>query len=156
MIRATDRFKANGHRLISARHDATLEITKDAHVTKRGSCIIAVRSEKGAIDLDSEFKRLAKFPETVITLAIRCNGVEDSVVARGSRGLTFTHPTDIVFRKSGFTCGRTVAVYSDKSASLLKRSLIEEIRKEFPVEIALEAVFRAEAVNADGQDGRRE
>jgi len=139
MIRATDSFRAKGHRLISASHATTLEITKDVNLTRRGSCIVAVNSEKGAVDLSSDFKHLAKDPETVITLVIECNGIIDTVVARGSQNLTFTHPTDIVFRKSSFTCGRTVAIHSDKSASLLKRSLVEELRKEREVEIFLEA-----------------
>ncbi|MGQ9514019.1 MAG: DUF371 domain-containing protein [Thermoproteota archaeon] len=129
---------AKGHRLISASHETTLEITKDSHITRRGSCIVAVRSEKGARDLSPEFKRLAKIQGSVITLYLECNGIVDTVNAQGSKDLTFTDPTDIVLRKSNYICGRTVAILSNKSARLLKRSLVEELRKENPVKVFLE------------------
>jgi hypothetical protein len=143
MIRATDSFMAEGHRLISANHKSTLEITKDSYITKRGSCIVAIRSEKGARDLSPEFKRLAKIQGSIITLYLECNGIVDTVKAQGSQDLTFTDPNDIIFRTSNYTCGRTVAIYSEKPAYLLKRSLIEEIRKGDPVKVFLEVSLRS-------------
>jgi len=138
-IRETEVFRAIGHALISAKHDTTLEITREGHLTKRGTCIVAIRSDKGARDLSPQFKRLARDPRAEIVLRLECNGIEDIVRARGSGLLTFTHPTDIVIRTSDFTCGRTVAIHSDKSASGLKRSLIGELRKGLNVNITLEA-----------------
>jgi hypothetical protein len=138
MIRESELFAAKGHRLVSATHATTLEVTKEGHLTSRGTCIVAVRSEKGASDLSPAFKELAKDPEATIILNLECNGVEDVVRGRGSQFLTFTHPTDMVFRRSDFTCDRTLAIHSDKSAFLLKRSLIKELRKELPVRVLLE------------------
>lgn len=99
---------------------------------------MAIRSDKGARDLTPQFKRVARNPEAEIVLRLECNGIEDTVRARGSRLLTFTHPTDIVIRTSDFTCGRTVAIHSNKSASHLKRSLIRELQKQHSVNITLE------------------
>jgi len=138
-IREIEAFSAMGHALISATHNTTLEITREDHLTKRGTCIVAIRSDKGAGDLSPGFKRLAKDPRAEIVLRLECNGIEDTVRARGHRLLTFTHPTDIVIRTSDFTCGRTVAIHCDKSASRLKRSLIGELRKQLSVNIILEA-----------------
>jgi len=139
VMQETEAFWAMGHVLVSATHSTTLEITKEGHLTKRGSCIVAICSEKGARDLSAQFKMIAKNPEAEITLRLKCNGIEDAIRARGSQALTFTHPTDIVFRTSDFTCGRTVAIRSDKSASLLKRSLVNELKKQLPVHISLVA-----------------
>ena len=141
-IREIEAFSAMGHALISATHNTTLEITREDHLTKRGTCIVAIRSDKGARDLSPQFKRLAKDPRAEIVLRLECNGIEDIVRARGSRLLTFTHPTDIVIRMSDFTCGRTVAIHGDKSASHLKRSLIREMQKQLSVNITLEASLR--------------
>jgi len=139
MIREIEAFSAMGHALISATHKTALEITREDHLTKRGTCIVAIRSEKGAMDLSPEFKRVARDSRAEIVLRLECNGIEDTVKARGSELLTFTHPTDIVIRKSDFTCGRTVAIHCDKSASRLKRSLIKELQKQLAVNIILEA-----------------
>ena len=138
-IREIEAFSAMGHALISATHNTTLEITREDHLTRRGTCIVAVRSDKGARDLSPGFKRLARDPRAEIVLRMECNGIEDTARARGNGLLTFTHPTDIVIRKSDFTCGRTVAIHCDKSASRLKRSLIKELQKQLSVNIILEA-----------------
>jgi len=138
-VREIEAFRAMGHTLISATHGTTLEITREDHLTRRGTCIVAIRSDKGARDLSPQFKRVARNAGAVIVLRLECNGVEDFIRARGNRLLTFTHPTDIVIRTSDFTCGRTVAIHSDKSASHLKRSLIKELQKQLIVNITLEA-----------------
>jgi len=138
-IRETEAFRATGHALISATHGTTLEITREDHLTRSGTCIVAILSDRGARDLSPQFKRVAKNSEAEIVLRLECNRIEDIVRARGSGLLTFTNPTDIVIRTSDFTCGRTVAIHSDKSASDLKRSLIRELQKGLGVNITLEA-----------------
>jgi Uncharacterized protein conserved in archaea len=39
--------------------------------------------------------------------------------------MTFDHPTDLVWRRSDFVCGRTIGVGSDYVARTLPRELIE-------------------------------
>ena len=48
--------------------------------------------------------------------------------AYGSAHLTLVHPTEIVVRKSGYICSRTLAVKADKASADLSRGLIEKLK----------------------------
>jgi len=63
-----------------------------------------------------------------MTISIEAGELKEVVRARGSPRLLFTHPTDLVVRKSNYVCGRTLAVRANKTASDLSRKLIEKIR----------------------------
>jgi len=54
--------------------------------------------------------------------------VTEVVRARGDSRLSFSHPTDLVVRRSGYVCGRTVAVGADKAAGDLSRTLVEKMQ----------------------------
>ncbi len=87
-----------------------------------------MNATKGAIDLNSKFKEIARKENAKITVTIEADGVREVVRARGNPRLSFTHPTDLVIRKSGYVCGRTVAVRADKAASDLSRKLVEKMQ----------------------------
>ncbi len=53
------------------------------------------------------------------------DGIVEEVVGKGYPSLSFTDPRDLVVRKSMFTCGRTLAILSNKAAAGLSRRLIE-------------------------------
>jgi len=119
---------ARGHENIQATHRTTLEITKELALTKRGDCIIAVGATKGAADLPLGFKEAARSEGAQMTITIEAGELREVVRARGSPRLLFTHPTDLVVRKSNYVCGRTLAIRADKAASDLSRKLIKKIR----------------------------
>jgi hypothetical protein len=119
---------AHGHENIQATHETTFEITKEPTLTKRGDCIIAVEATKGAADLPLEFKEAARKKGAQITIAIEAGELKEIVRTKGSPRLLFTHPTDLVVRKTDYVCGRTLAIRADKAASDLSRKLIEKIR----------------------------
>jgi len=119
---------ARGHENIQATHKTTFEITKEPILTKRGDCIIAVEAMKGAADLPLEFKEAARKKGARITITIEAGELKEVVRVRGSPRLLFTHPTDLVVRKSDYVCGRTLAIGADKAASDLSRKLIEKIQ----------------------------
>ena len=119
---------ARGHENIQATHITTFEITKEPALTKRGDCIIAVGATKGAADLPLGFKEAARSEDAQMTITIEAGELKEVVRARGSPRLLFTHPTDLVVRKSNYVCGRTLAIRADKAASDLSRKLIEKIR----------------------------
>jgi len=55
--------------------------------------------------------------------------------------LTFSHPTDIVVRKSGFLSDRTLMVHADRVAADLPKSLVELLQdpgRKILVELAVE------------------
>jgi len=119
---------ARGHKNIKATHRTTFEITKESTLTKRGDCIIAIGAAKGAVDLPLGFKKAARSEGAQMTITIEAGELREVVRARGSPRLLFTHPTDLVVRKSNYVCGRTLAIRADKAASDLSRKLIEKIR----------------------------
>jgi len=119
---------AHGHENIQATHETTFEITKEPTLTKHGDCIIAVEATKGAADLSLEFKEAARKKDAQITITIEAGELKEILRTRGSPRLLFTHPTDLVVRKTDYVCGRTLAIRADKAASDLSRKLVEKIQ----------------------------
>jgi len=127
-LRITEVVNARGHQNVRSTHKSTFEITKETTLTKRGDCVIAVGAAKSAADLNPRFIEAAKKEKARITITIEVGEVKEVVKARGSPWLSFTHPTDLVVRKSGYVCSRTVAVKANKAASDLSRKLIEKMQ----------------------------
>jgi len=141
-MKITEVIEAYGHQNVRSTHKTTFEITKEADLTKRGDCIIAVEATKGAADLPLEFKEAARKENAKITAIIEVDGEREIVRANGSPRLSFTHPMDLVIRKSGYICGRTVAVGADKAASDFSRKLVEKMRsssQEIEVTLTVES-----------------
>ncbi|HLI45851.1 MAG TPA: DUF371 domain-containing protein [Geobacterales bacterium] len=134
-----EEFKAYGHRLISALHPTTFEITKESHLTKRGDCIIAIKSEKACLDLDLELKKLIRNEGSRIRIILCCEGYIEEIEASGSPYLLLTNPVSIVVRKSKYIDDRTLAILSNKAARDLDRKFVKEISKdEAVIEITIE------------------
>jgi hypothetical protein len=110
-------FKAYGHPNISARHKTTLMITKDNYLTIRGDCVVGIGSEKGLLDFPKEFKEAVKDDDATIILVLGIDELSFIVTGRGHSDLAYSHPFDIVSRKSDYICDRTLMVESDKAAS---------------------------------------
>lgn len=139
-MKKTEVILAYGHELIKATHKTTLEITKDKSLTERGNCIIAVGSNKSISDLSREFMDAVKQPKAEVTIKIEADGEKEYVTASGNSRVTYSHPTDIVIRKSSYICNRTLAVNADKAAADLSRRLINKLQKPIqPIHITLTA-----------------
>ncbi len=120
---------ARGHENISALHRTTLEITKEKEMTPRGDCIIGVDAERSVRDLNQEIKeRIWSEAKLEMDLVLPDYNMRISFSARGSRMLPLTHETDVVVRKSRFTCSRTLCIESDISAGDLDREFVELLR----------------------------
>lgn len=127
-LKTAEIIHARGHVNVTSLNRTTFEITKEAHLTKRGDCIVAVDSDKGASGLSSDFRKAMQNKEARIRIQIEVDGEAEVVNACGSPLLSFTHPTDLVVRKSDYTCGRTLAIRADKAAKDFPRSLIEKLQ----------------------------
>jgi len=127
-MKITETVDADGHENIRSTHRITFEITKESTLTKRGDCVIAVGATKGAKDLSSEFKEAMKIEGVHVTVTIEAGEIREVVKARGSPQLLFTHPTDMVVRKSNYICGRTIAIKANKAARDISTKLIEKIQ----------------------------
>jgi uncharacterized protein len=121
-------FSARGHENVIATHKTTFEVTKEETLSKRGDCIVAVEATKAAVDLPAEFKEAARKEGAQITVTIQAGELKETVKANGSPHLQFTHPTDLVVRKSGYVCSRTLAIEADKAAIDFSRELIEKLK----------------------------
>lgn len=111
--------------MILSSHPTTLEITTEPHLTKRGDCIIAVKAECGLQDLPSNIKKALSTKKGRGKLTIRVRDQTFTVEGRGSSGLAFTNPKEIVVRKSGFVSDRTLMVCANKSANDLPRRMVK-------------------------------
>jgi len=119
---------AFGHKNIQATHESTLEITKEAQLSRRGDCIVVVSADKALIDLSSEFKENLRKENARITILIEAGDAVEVVNASGSLRLILTHPTEMVVRKSNYVCSRTLATQADKAACDLSRKLLEKLK----------------------------
>lgn len=119
---------AQGHENIQSTNRTTFEITKDTHLTKRGNCIIAVAANKSIADLNSRFKKALRNDNAKLTIILETGKAKETATARGSRALTLTHLTDIVVRKSTYTCNRTLGINADKAAIELSPKLVENLQ----------------------------
>jgi len=124
----TETILAFGHTNIQATHKSTLEITKEAKLSERGDCIIAVSANKSMTDLSSEFKENLRKENAKITILIEAGDTVEAVNALGSSRLILTHPTDMVVRKSNYICSRTLAIQADKAACDLSRDFVKRLR----------------------------
>jgi len=127
-MRATEIIHARGHENVLSTNKTTFEITKETHLTKRGDCVIAVGSDKSANDLSLRFGKIARSESARIEITVEVDGEVEVINACGSRHLSFTHPMDLVIRKSDYVCGRTLAIRADKAAKDFSRTLVEKLR----------------------------
>lgn len=117
-----------GHENIQATHRATLEFTKDTHVSKNGDCILVVSANKAPIDLSSAFKENLQKPHAKLTITIEADDIKEQIQAQGSPHLTLTHPREMVIRKSDYASDRTLAVHADKAAKDLSQALVARLK----------------------------
>jgi len=127
-MEVTEIILGYGHENIQATHKTTFEITKEAQLSRRGDCIIAVSVNKTMTDFSSEFKENLHKEKAKIMILIEAGDAAEVVNAFGSPRLILTHRTDMVVRKSNYICNRTLAIQADKAACDLSRKLAEKLR----------------------------
>ena len=120
------KIQAKGHENVTSRHKSTFEITKDQYLTPSGDCIVGVDLKDQIADSN-----------TKIIVELKTENGYDEIVGYGHEDLSLTHPTDIVIRKSDFTCPRTLMVNSDKAARDLDTKLIEDLKNEKIMEVTI-------------------
>ena len=133
------KIKAKGHKNVLSKHRSTFEITKDKDLSLSGDCIIGLDIDKAMEDFPEEFKDKLKRDDTRVIVKLDTANAHDEITGYGHHDLTLTHPTDIVCRKSTFTCPRTLMINSNKAAADLNRDLINDLSngEEMDVEIIL-------------------
>ena len=128
---------AKGHKNVTSRHKSTFEITKDPELTLSGDCIVGVDMDRTMLDFPDEFKEMIADSSTKITVDLKTENGHDEITGFGHEDLTLTHPTDIVIRKSDFTCPRTLMINADKAARDLDEKLIDDLKNEKIMEVTI-------------------
>ncbi|MGA2105683.1 MAG: DUF371 domain-containing protein, partial [Methanoregula sp.] len=78
--------------------------------------------------LSPEFRALLSHDDAILVTRLCSGNMTAEIQSRGSAHLTLDHPTDIVWRRSTFTCGRTIGICSDQVAATVSRDLIARLR----------------------------
>jgi hypothetical protein len=134
-------FYAHGHRAVLSTHPTTLELTKEYVLSKNGDCIVAVGSSAGLRDLPEPMKNALSSETCRAHLTLKLDSHRFTIEGRGAHGLTFSHPTDIVVRKSSFVSDRTLMVRANRAAADVPRSLVDLLQdpsRKILVELAVE------------------
>ena len=126
-MEAQEIIYCRGHPLVLGTHPTTFEVTREAHLTKKGNCIIGIAADKGCSGLSAVFKEVLADDEAVLVTRLTSGDVMVAVKSRGSSQLTLDHPTDMVWRRSSFTCGRTIGIMTDHVAATLPEALIANL-----------------------------
>ena len=121
-------FHAYGHPAILSTHPTTLEITSSHELTRRGDCVVAVKSSGAVRNLQEDLKRALSSSSGRGRLALRVGPFEFTVEGRGDPRLTFLHDTDLVVRKSAFISERTLMIYADKSSIDIPRDMVRMLQ----------------------------
>jgi uncharacterized protein len=127
-MEAQEIIRCRGHPLVFGTHPTTFEVTCEKHLTGNGNCIIGVAADKGCAGLSMDFRQVLAHDDAVLVTRLSAGNAEVEVRSRGSVRLTLDHPTDLVWRRSTFTCGRTIGICSDHVAATLSRELIAALR----------------------------
>jgi len=122
-------FTARGHPNIRSTHRTTLMITVDDQLTTRGDCIVAVRAEKGLRDLSPGIKEVIRSEGASVRLIIKAEGRTFITEGSGDPRLTLSHPSDMIIRKSGYICDRTLMIRADKAARDIEGSFVKLLQK---------------------------
>lgn len=131
------KIQTKGHKNVTSHHKSTFEITKDVEIGPTADCIIGVDMDKTMLNFPKELKDEIANPNTKIIVELKTENGHDEIVGFGHENLTLTHPTDIVIRKSDFTCPRTLMINADKAARNLDENLIEDLKNEKIMEVTI-------------------
>jgi hypothetical protein len=116
-----------GHPEVRATHVRTMELTTEDYLTPTGDCIVGVGADKSVADLSEDFRTGVRgggpISFTLVAGAESFNfrGVGDARLELSSR-------KDLVIRRSGYVCGRTLAVRADAASKDIPRTIIALLR----------------------------
>lgn len=117
-----------GHPSVQSFHARTVEITKEAHLTLKGDCIIGVRASKACADLDPALKKKLMENNSQVKMEIIVGDDVYTIAGSGDARLTLQNKHDVVIRKTNFVCPRTLSVRCDKASSDIPRKMVEALK----------------------------
>ena len=131
------KIKTKGHKNVTSNHRSTFEITKDPEIGPTADCIVGVGMDCTMLDFPKDFKAKIADSKTKITVILDTENGHDEITGWGHEDLSLTHPTDIVIRKSDYTCSRTLMIKADKAARDLDLNLVEDLKNEKVMDVTI-------------------
>jgi hypothetical protein len=142
-MRAREVVVCRGHPNVTGTHRTTFEVTREEHLSPSGHCIIGVGADKGAADLAEDFRRILADERAELITTLTAGEYTVCIRSAGHPEMTLDHPTDLVWRRSGFVCGRTVGIHADHTAATLPRRLIAALQGGAELVVEMVAVTPA-------------
>ncbi len=87
-----------------------------------------MKASKGLADLPPEIKKTLSKADGMVRMTLLVGSHPFTVEGRGALGLSHSHPTDIVVRKSNFVSDRTLMVKADKAAANIPLDMVQLLR----------------------------
>jgi hypothetical protein len=113
-----------GDEKIIASDTTKFGVTKSSEIE---NFTIGIKANKCADELSNEIKTVLKQARK-IEITIEVEGIKDKIFAFGSPALSISDKEKIIIRKDDKIDNATIAILSDKSASELKKELIEKLK----------------------------
>ena len=112
------------------------------HISKRGDCIIAVKAEKGLVDLSQRLKGIIRNEKAKITFSVEAGGSELVIKGQGHSDLMLSDASEMVIRKSDYICDRTLMIKSDMAASDIPHDFVKRLQTtDREVHIRIKAIL---------------
>jgi hypothetical protein len=118
----------HGHPNVLCFHKKSIEITREPELSRRGDCIIGVKSDKGCSHLDHRLRHAIGRDEAEIRIEIVVGDLSLKISGRGNCDLSAIDKRDIVIRKSIFCCPRTLSVLCDKAAADIPSVMVKKLQ----------------------------
>jgi hypothetical protein len=119
-----EEIRAWGDEKIVANDTTKFGVTKSLQIE---NFTIGIKANKSANELSDEIKNILKQARK-IEITIEVEGIKDKISAFGSPALKITDKEKIIVRKDDKIDDATIAILSDKSASELKKELLEKLK----------------------------
>lgn len=130
-------FKAKGHHNVTSKHRTTFEVTQEAEIGLAADCIVGVSSKVSLNDLPPQMKEAIQDEDTKIQVILETENSKDVITGYGHPALTLDHPTDMVCRKSDYTCSRTLMIHADQAAVDLNPDLVKDLQEGKPLKVII-------------------
>jgi uncharacterized protein len=130
-------FEAKGHHNVTSKHKTTFEVTQETEIGLAADCIVGVSSNVSLNDLPPRMREAIQDENTEIKVVLETENFKDVIVGYGHPALTLDHPTDMVCRKSDYTCSRTLMIHTDKASVDLDSDLIAELASGKPLKVTI-------------------
>ncbi len=124
---AREEINAYGSPHITATSGNCIGLTKSADDEHLKDCLIGVKADKAPKDFGDDMRHSLK-GACKVKITIEADGVSDTFFAFGSPALKLSSLEEIAIKKDDTINAKTVVIMSDKSATDLKRELVEKLK----------------------------